>query len=155
VLLHEAQSPAAVAAAAAAAGSAAVAAVENIATVRVAGAGAEASADAALRLTDVAMAWLARENGGHLDAAWIAPAMAIAPKDVRAVWLHDEVFARLSPADSQSGWEASLTMLDQRIGQLVGEDRSRFEPRIGESRLVDSVFDMPTEMLLSSDDWLA
>ena len=150
-LLYQAQSPAAVAAAAAAAGSSSsVCAVENVATVGAAGGGAEASADTALRSTDVAMAWLARENGSQLDTASIAPAVAIASNDAMALSLHDEALAGLSPADSQSDREASLTMLDRRIERLLTEDRSDFEPRTGEFDSIDSVFDM----LLASDDWL-
>jgi len=154
-LLHDAQSPAA---AGAAAGSAAVRTVENAATIDVAGGGAEASADATLRFTDVAMAWLAREDNNRLGTVWsgaAAATVAASPVDAMAVSLHDEVLAGLSPADSHTHQEVPLTVLDHCFGRLLTEDRTNSEPHADEWDLIDSVFEMPAETLLSSADWLS
>jgi subtilisin family serine protease len=154
-LLYQAQSPAATAAAAAAVGSSSIRAVENTASVNVAQVGAEASADAALRSIDLAMAWLVREYGSRPDTTSNSSAAAVAPTDALAVSLHDEAFAGLAAADSPTQAEASLAMLDHQFGQLLAEDRSDFEPSAGRWDLIDSVFDMPSDMLLPSADWLA
>jgi subtilisin family serine protease len=155
-LLHDAQSPAAAAAAAgiSAVSSASVRSVESVATVSVAATRAEASADAALRLADVAMTWLARESGTQLDTVCNA-AVAIAPADALAVSLHDEALAGLAPGDSQDHREASATSLGRVFTRLLTEDHADSISRAGEWELIDSVFEMPTEMLLPSDDWLA
>jgi subtilisin family serine protease len=154
-LLYQAQSPAAVAAAAAAGSSSAIRAVENVGTRNVASSATEASAAAAMRLTDVAMAWLAREHGSRPDAAWSTSAVTIAPADALAALLHDEAFAGMAVADSQPEPELSLRTLDHRFGQLSIADRSDAESPGGQWDLIDSAFELPTEMLLPSNDWLA
>ncbi len=121
VLLYQAQSPAAISAAGS---TSAIRAVENVAMAGVAQVGAEASADAALRSIDVAMAWLAHEYGSRPDTAWNSSAVAIAQPDALAASLHDEAFAGLSAADASTQAEVSLTLLDHRFGQLLAEFRA-------------------------------
>jgi hypothetical protein len=150
-LLHQAQSPAA-AAAAVAAGSSVLAAADNVAAVNVARTRAEASADAALHLTEVAMAWLAREHGTRPDAIWSTSAVAIAPADALAAPLRDEAFAAISVANSQTEPELSLAMRDHLFAQFSVEGHADAERHLGRWDLIDTMFDEPVETLLPSTD---